>query len=159
VGDDRVTATLVAFSPEDLEAWLPRSLAEYVDSRVGAGETVEVATRVATEQRANTFPGGVPAPGHHLFCVVVGDERVGMVWLGPAMGDDDQERYLFNVEIDEPRRGRGYGRAAVRAAEAWTAAQGATRLSLNVWGGNDVARSLYDALGYVVAATHMYRDL
>ena len=153
------TATLVALSDEELAAWLPVSLAEYVESRVGAGESLEVATRIATEQRATLFPDGVPAAGHHLFGVVVDGERVGMVWLGPSFGGDAQERYLFNVEIDPGRRGRGYGRAAVRAAEAWTAAQGATRLSLNVWGHNDVARSLYDALGYVVAATNMYRDL
>jgi ribosomal protein S18 acetylase RimI-like enzyme len=158
VGDE-VTATLVALSDEERDGWLPISLAEYIESRVGAGETRDVATRIAIEQRASVFPGGVPAEGHHLFSVVVDGERVGMVWLGPAQGGDPEERYLFNVEIDADKRGRGYGRAAVRAAESWTATQGATRLSLNVWGGNDVARSLYDALGYVVAATHMYRDL
>jgi len=158
VGDD-VTATLVAFSAEDLSAWRPISLAEYIEARIGAGESRDVATRIATEQRASLFPGGVPAAGHHLFKVVVEGERVGMVWLGPAQGGDPEERFLFNVEIDAEQRGRGYGRAAVRAAESWTAAQGASRLSLNVWGGNDVARSLYDALGYEVASTHMYRDL
>jgi ribosomal protein S18 acetylase RimI-like enzyme len=154
-----LTATLVAFRDDELAAWLPVSLAEYIESRMGAGETREVATRIPTEQRASLFPGGVPAPGHHLFSVVVDGERVGMVWLGPSFDQEDLGRYLFNVEIDADQRGRGYGRAAVRAAEAWAAAQGATRLSLNVWGGNDVARSLYDSLGYVVAATHMYRDL
>ncbi|HEV3212959.1 MAG TPA: GNAT family N-acetyltransferase [Acidimicrobiales bacterium] len=153
------TATLVAFRDDELAAWLPVSLAEYVEGRMGAGETREVATRIATEQRAQVFPGGVPAPGHHLFSVVVDGERVGMVWLGPTADHDDVGRYLFNVEIDADKRGRGYGRAAMRAAEAWAVTQGATRLSLNVWGGNDVARSLYDSLGYVVAATHMYRDL
>jgi ribosomal protein S18 acetylase RimI-like enzyme len=159
MGAAPLTATLVAFRDDELATWLPVSLAEYVESRMGAGETREVATRIATEQRASLFPGGAPAPGHHLFRVVVDGERVGMVWLGPTADDDDVGRYLFNVEIDADKRGRGYGRAAMRAAEAWAATQGATRLSLNVWGGNDVARSLYDSLGYVVAATHMYRDL
>jgi ribosomal protein S18 acetylase RimI-like enzyme len=159
VADDDVVAALVVFSDEDLSAWLPSSLAEYIESRMGAGESREVATRIATEQRAATFPSGVPATGHHLFNVVVDGVCVGMVWLGPAQGADPAERFLFNVEIDPAQRGRGYGRAAMRAAESWTATQGATRLSLNVWGGNDVARSLYDALGYEVAATHMYRDL
>ena len=138
---------------------MPVSLAEYIESRIGAGETLELATRIVTEQRARTFPGGLPAPGHHLFNVLIDGVRVGMVWLGPSFSEDDEERSLYNVEIDAGEQGLGYGRAAMRAAEAWTAAQGATRLSLNVWGGNDVARSLYDALGYAVASTHMYRDL
>jgi ribosomal protein S18 acetylase RimI-like enzyme len=130
-----------------------------VEERVAAGEPREVAERVAREQRARSFPGGEPAAGHHLFHVDVAGARVGTVWLGPSFNGDDSERYLFNIEIDEGQRGRGLGRAAMRAAEAWTAAQGARRLSLNVFGFNDVARSLYDSLGYVVAATNMYRDL
>jgi ribosomal protein S18 acetylase RimI-like enzyme len=159
VDEDEVIATLVAFGAADLEAWLPVSLAAYIDSRIEAGESRAVATRIATEQRAQAFPGGVPVSGHHLFHVLVGGERVGMVWVGPSVGEDERARYLYNVEVDADKRGRGYGRAAVRAAERWTAAQGASRLSLNVWGGNDVARGLYDSMGYVVAATHMYHDL
>ena len=156
---DDVAVSLAEFTPAELAAWLPGSLVEYIESRVGAGEPLEVATRIATEQRASTFPDGVPAPGHHLFSVLVDGERVGMVWVGPSFGNDERERYLYNVEIDVVRRGRGYGRAAVRAAEAWAQDQGASRLSLNVWGNNHVARSLYDSMGYVVAAPNMFRDL
>jgi len=156
---DDVTVSLSEFTADELAAWLPGSLVEYIESRVGAGESLETATRIATEQRATTFPDGKPAPGHHLFSVHLDGERIGMVWVGPSFGSDERERYLYNVEIDAAKRGRGYGRAAVRAAEAWAQAQGAARLSLNVWGNNDVARSLYDSMGYVVAATNMYRDL
>jgi GNAT superfamily N-acetyltransferase len=153
------TATLVELSPDELTAWLPGSLASYVEDRVEAGEPRAVAERIAREQRNRTFPGGKPAEGHHLFRVVVAGEPVGIVWLGPSFSGDDAERYLYQVEIDEDRRGQGFGRAAMRAAEAWTVAQGARRLSLNVFGFNDVARSLYDSLGYVVSATNMYRAL
>ena len=100
------------------------------------------------------------APKHAgMTMFLVDGERVGMVWVGPSFGNDERERYLYNVEIDVVRRGRGYGRAAVRAAEAWAQDQGASRLSLNVWGNNHVARSLYDSMGYVVAAPNMFRDL
>ncbi len=153
------TAEFVELTTAEVEAWLPVSLAAYVEERVGAGEPREVAERVAREQRARSFPDGAPAAGHHLFHVVTVGERVGMVWLGPSFNGDGDERYLFNIEIDEAHRGRGLGRAAMRAAERWTVAQGARRLSLNVFGPNDVARSLYNGLGYVVAATNMYRDL
>jgi GNAT superfamily N-acetyltransferase len=101
----------------------------------------------------------VPAEGHHVFGVMADGRRVGIVWLGPSLHDDATERYLFNIEIDEEHRGQGLGRAAMRAAEDWTRADGASQLALNVFGFNDRARSLYDSLGYVVAATSMYRTL
>lgn len=156
---DEPTVSLVELTDAEVAAWQPGSLASYVAERVAAGEPPEVARRVAAEQRARSFPGGEPAAGHHLFSVVAAGERVGIVWLGPSFNGDDSERYLFTIEIDAAHRGRGLGRAAMRAAEDWTLAQGARRLSLNVFGFNDVARSLYDSLGYVVAATNMYRDL
>lgn len=101
----------------------------------------------------------MPAAGHHVFGVVADGVRVGIVWLGPSLNGDETERYLYNIEIDAPHRRRGLGRAAMRAAEAWTRADGATQLALNVFGFNDVARSLYDSLGYEVAATSMRRTL
>jgi ribosomal protein S18 acetylase RimI-like enzyme len=151
--------TFVVLTHAELAAWQPVSLAAYVEERVAAGEPRAIAERVAREQRERSFPGGVPAPGHHHFHVEVAGERVGRVWLGPSFNADDAERYLYNIEIDEQHRGHGLGRAAMRAAEAWALADGARRLALNVFGFNDVARSLYDSLGYVVAATNMYHDL
>jgi GNAT superfamily N-acetyltransferase len=153
------TVTLIELTTAELAVWQPVSLAAYVEERVAAGEPRAIAERVAREQRERSFPGGVPAAGQHLFHVELDGEWVGMVWLGPSFNGDDAERYLYNIEIDEGHRGKGLGRAAMRAAEAWTLADGARRLSLNVFGFNDIARSLYDSLGYVVAATNMYRDL
>jgi hypothetical protein len=37
--------------------------------------------------------------------------------------------------------------------------RGRSRLELNVFGGNEVARKLYRSLGYVEAAVHMGKDL
>ena len=67
--------------------------------------------------------------------------------------------FVFDVEIDEAHRGRGLGREAMRLAEEWTRARGGTRVGLNVFGPNTVARTLYDSLGYRVMAIAMYKDL
>jgi GNAT superfamily N-acetyltransferase len=47
----------------------------------------------------------------------------------------------------------------MEAAEQWTREHGGTRVALNVFGPNLTARSLYDALGYEVLATSMFKDL
>jgi len=67
--------------------------------------------------------------------------------------------FVFDVEIAKEHRGRGYGRAAMEAAEEWTRERGGTRVALNVFGPNLTARSLYDSLGYEVLATAMFKDL
>ena len=103
---------------------------------------------------------GEPAAGHHLFHVVGGAESAsGPCGSGRRSTATTPSATCINIEIDEGQRGRRARARGHARGGGWTAAQGARRLSLNVFGFNDVARSLYDSLGYVVAATNMYRDL
>ncbi len=67
--------------------------------------------------------------------------------------------WIFDIVIDEPHRGTGLGRPTLRAAEEFVVSHGGTRLGLNVFGPNEVARHLYDAAGYVVSTQQMYKDL
>jgi ribosomal protein S18 acetylase RimI-like enzyme len=67
--------------------------------------------------------------------------------------------YIYNIEIDEPQRGHGYGRTAMLLAEAEARSRGIDRVELNVFGGNDVARNLYRSLGYVETSIQMGKDL
>jgi ribosomal protein S18 acetylase RimI-like enzyme len=79
--------------------------------------------------------------------------------MGKPFGNLESTWFVFYVEIDEAHRGRGLGRAAMQAAEDWTKEHDGTRVALNVFGPNVVARSLYDSLGYQVMATAMFKDL
>jgi ribosomal protein S18 acetylase RimI-like enzyme len=63
--------------------------------------------------------------------------------------------WVFEIEIEPAFRGHGYGRAAMRLAEAEARSRGMTSLGLNVHGQNTVARSLYESLGYEVTAVQM----
>ena len=58
----------------------------------------------------------------------------------------DVVRYYLAVAAD--RRGRGMGRALVRAAEAWLRARDAPKVQLMVRGDNAAAAGFYRALGY-----------
>ena len=55
--------------------------------------------------------------------------------------------WLYEIELDERFRGRGLGREAMLAFEERARELGAEKVTLNVFGGNDVARSLYRSLG------------
>lgn len=76
---------------------------------------------------------------------------VGHLWLAVH----DRVGYLYDIEVLPDARGRGLGRASMRAAEDAARDLGADLLRLNVFGHNAVARGLYERLGYdVVRAVH-----
>ena len=67
--------------------------------------------------------------------------------------------FIFDIHIDEAFRGRGFGRAAMLLAERESLARGIQRIELNVFGGNTVARGLYQSLGYLERSVRMAKDL
>jgi ribosomal protein S18 acetylase RimI-like enzyme len=113
----------------------------------------------AAGRLAELLPDGPRTDGMILRTVVAWGVPVGWVWAGlpapprPAMG------WLHNIEIDEPYRRRGYGRAAVTAVETELARRGVRTMGLNVHGANTGARRLYDRLGYRLLAQQMAKHL
>lgn len=144
---------------QELAAWLPPMMADYLKERIAAGEESEVAAAHVAAQTEQLFPGNAPAEGHHVMNIVDGEIVIGTMWLGRPALEARDTWFVFDVQVNEEARGRGYGRAAMEAAERWTFQHGGTRIALNVFGPNVVARSLYDSLGYRVTTTAMYKDL
>ncbi len=101
------------------------------------------------------LPHGLATEGVRVWVVEADGRGVGTVFAGLR----DDEFFLFDITIDEAERGRGHGRAAMVALEAEARALGFDRVTLNVWGGNDVARGLYRSLGYAEDSVHMSKPL
>jgi len=154
-----MTVQLRPMTPAEVEVFVAASYASYVTERIEAGEDREEAERVVHEQRAATFPGGVPAPGHRLYRVVDDGQAVGSLWLGPGPGGTPGLWWVWEVRIDEEHRGRGVGTAVMVLAEDEARATGATELGLNVFGHNSGARRLYERLGYSTVAMRMAKRL
>jgi GNAT superfamily N-acetyltransferase len=156
---DEPIVALVEMTTDELAGWLPGALDRLIAARIEAGETPDRANSMATSQREASFPAGAPAPGHHVSHVVVDGERVGALWVCPGVAPDSTLRSIFLVELDDAHQGPDTLRAAILAAEAWAAADGATRLGINVFGPNARAQAAYEELGYVIAATSMFKEL
>ena len=142
-----------------LPAWVEVGKADYRADRIRAGEPVDRATDEAEQTYAAWFAHGEPAPGHLVQDVLWGETIVGSLWVGPQSIGRVDEWWVWNVEIAEEFRGRGFGRRAMELAEDLVRAQGATSLGLNVFGFNTGARRLYESLGYDVAAVRMSKSL
>jgi ribosomal protein S18 acetylase RimI-like enzyme len=81
------------------------------------------------------------------------------IWLAERPSGGRRVLFVYGLSIDAEARGHGHGRAAMRLAEDEARARGIGRLELNVFGGNDVARSLYGSLGYVETSVQMAKGL
>ena len=69
--------------------------------------------------------------------------------IGAVMpGDDGHRGWLYYVAAAPAARGRGIGRAMVRAGEAWLAARGVVKVQLLVRETNTQVVGFYDSLEY-----------
>jgi ribosomal protein S18 acetylase RimI-like enzyme len=150
--------TFEEFGAADLASWLEQTRSEYIAERMAAGDTLAEASANADASLESTFPGGAPGPGQMTGWVCCDGVRVGELWIGPH-GDDPQRWWVWNVAIDEARRGQGLGRRTMMLAEKLAAANGATTIGLNVFAHNVVARGLYRSLGYDETSVQMRKSL
>jgi len=145
---------LEPMSDADIAVFPASQLVEYAKQiEVYGGWTAEDARAKAERDMALTFPEGRALPGHHLFHLVeeASNERVGILWYR----QDERGLWLFQVTIEESRRGEGLGREAMALLEEEARRLSAPRIELNVFGGNDAARSLYRSMGYREEAVTM----
>lgn len=63
------------------------------------------------------------------------------------------------IAVTERAEGQGAGRALMHAAEAWAAARGYPKLTLNVFEGNSRARAIYERFGYQIETVRYVKML
>jgi GNAT superfamily N-acetyltransferase len=145
-----------------LATWTIEVVHEYERSLRALGRSPEAAAAETQHVAASMFPDGHPAPGHLVHDVVRVDVSaetlVGLLWVAPREPGSELW-WVYDIEIDEPYRGQGYGRTVMGLAEQVALAHGATTLGLSVAGRNAAARKLYDTVGYEVLTQDMRKTL
>ena len=154
-----MAVTLQPMPSHDIGPWLEQAEADHVADRMDTGEDRETALRVAGEMGQHLFPGGLPAHGQFVFVITEDGLPVGSLWIGAGYDTPADIWWLWSIEVDVAARGHGLGRQAVRLAEDFARKGGATRLDLNVFGNNTVARGLYESLGYRISTIRMSKVL
>ena len=113
------------------------------------GESKDVAAAHARDSMQRLWPDGRLAAGQHLYAAEVDGDVVGALWLSETTPDGAAGNgWIYDIEIHDPHRGKGYGRDLICAAEKLALELGCSSLGLNVFGGNEVAISLYQSLGF-----------
>jgi ribosomal protein S18 acetylase RimI-like enzyme len=72
------------------------------------------------------------------------------------VGHDGHRGWVYYVATDPDRRGKGFGRAIMNAAEDWLRAAGIAKLQLLVRRDNAKAGAFYQSIGYAEAQTIVF---
>ena len=145
---------------DEFERWLPTMRDGYAeDMVVNGGLSEERAREKAVNDVERLFPEGRTAPDQSVFVIEADGRPVGDLWVAAREGDVQDGLWIYDVRVHEAERGRGYGKAAMLFAEEEARRRGFDRIGLMVFGGNDVARSLYRSLGYAENAVFMSKPV
>jgi GNAT superfamily N-acetyltransferase len=146
---------------EEFAAWLPRIRDNYArEIAEEGGYASEGAKTKAAEDMEQLFPGGRPSAEQLVFVIEADGGPVGELWLCERTDVVQQPcLFVYEVHVRDDARGRGYGRAAMHFAEEEARRRGLPRVSLNVFGRNEVARGLYRSLGYEENAIAMSKTV
>lgn len=143
---------------EEYPGWYAAEEAAYIADIVRAGAlTPEQAKEKSDQDFARYLPEGYQTPGQAFYALEAEGQVVGTGWMNH--GFLPGVTFGFSLEIYEEHRGKGYGRAAMAVGEWATRQGGDEAMMLNVFGGNEVAMSLYDSTGFAVLEEYRSIDL
>ncbi|UYM04463.1 GNAT family N-acetyltransferase [Solicola gregarius] len=151
-----MTVELRTMSEAEFAAYRDYAIAEYAKDNVRAGTMLSAeAPEAAKRQFEELLPDGAATEGNHLLLAEHDGERVGILWLQIRA----PKAFVYDIEVDEPGRGRGHGRAIMLAGQAFAHERGAASIGLHVFADNSAAVRLYEMLGYDVVSQKMSRTL
>lgn len=146
----------------EYQLFLDRSIQDYAEDKVTAGTWKEEdALRLAREAMEQYLPNQQHTQGAHLFTVRVtdSDTPIGHLWFNVVEKEGTRYAFIYDILIDDPFQGQGYGQATMQALEHEVRAQGLDRISLHVFGHNERAFRLYQKVGYVITDITMSKYL
>ena len=152
--------SLVKMTTEDFSAFLEKLIPAYAAEKVTSGNWIasEALERSRLEFE-HILPQGIDTP-QNFVGKLLDETQVPIGYLWYARREEDPEAaFIFDFEIYEPFRRRGYASEALQLLEERARQEGIKRLVLHVFGHNTAARELYRKLGYIETNLYLRKDL
>lgn len=151
---------LVPMTQPEFDVFLERLIPEYAADNVRAGYWSEdEALEKSRRQTESLLSQGLQTKDHYLYTLYDNEIAVGLVWLRAELDRPVKVGFIFDVEIKEEFRGKGYGRQVMLLVEEKARELGIQRMGLHVFAHNEVAKNLYERIGYKVSSMNMHKDL
>ncbi|MEW2630540.1 GNAT family N-acetyltransferase [Streptomyces sp. NPDC048389] len=134
---------------DEFDRWRSHAVRTFARDLSSSGAPEDECLAQSEAVHARLLPDGRATPGTHIHTLLADGTAVGHIWVAEQeVRPGEQGAYVFDVEVAEPYRGRGHGRALMLLAERIAADAGRPLIALHVFEGNERARTLYESLGY-----------
>ncbi len=147
---------LLPMTQPEIDAFLERSIPEYAQDKVRAGNWTEAESLERSRREfEELLPQGLTTKDNFLYTLHEEDHAVGMIWIKVDMPG----AFIYEVYIEEQFRGKGHGKSIMLLLEEKAREMGLKTLKLHVFGSNQVARRLYETVGYETTNVNMSKTL
>ena len=151
---------LVLMTQPEFDKYFETLIPDYAADNVRAGYWSEdEALEKSRQQTTSLLSQGLQTPNHYIYSLYEGEKKVGMIWLKVDLERPVKGGFIFDVRIDEEFRGKGYGKQIMSLIEEKAREFGVQRMGLHVFAYNEVAKNLYERIGYKISSMNMLKDL
>jgi ribosomal protein S18 acetylase RimI-like enzyme len=142
---------------EDFERFLEQEIRGYAEGHVRNGNWPEDgAVERSRKEFESLLPDGIHSKDQYLWSLLDEDSsKIGMLWVQVK----DQKAFIYDFVVEEPFRGKGYGKQALMAMDEKLKAMNVESVGLHVFGDNIIAQELYKKMGYQITGIHMKKEL
>lgn len=86
------------------------------------------------------------------------NKTIGSLWIDIKKGASNiKSAFIYNINIQEEYRGKGYGENTLKVLQDWLKSQGVSKISLHVYAKNKIARNLYQNFGFIDTSYNMIK--
>ena len=151
---------LIPMTQPEFDSFLERLIPDYAADNVRAGYWSESeALEKSRKQTMSLLSDGLQTKNHYLYTLYDDDEAVGVIWLRAELDRPIKTGFIFDVVVEEKFRGKGYGRQIMLLVEEKARELGIKSIGLHVFAYNNVAKNLYESIGYEVSSLNMLKSL
>ena len=153
---------LLPMTELDFRAYREHLIREYAADKVRSGNwSEEGALERSARETDQLLSDGLKTPEHYLFSIHddASNRNVGILWFAIVNWGGKRLAFIYDIEVDANDRGKGYGSQALIALEEKVKTLGLNIIGLHVFGHNQVARKLYEKLGYEITNINMAKQL
>ena len=147
-----MSVTFRRLTDDELTNYLPHAKRGYVHDLTTAGALTKPRAEALADKDFDWLVIRESTEYYGAFDLIEGEiVNVGVFGIGLDGVDvphDEPTLHLYDLEVFEPYRRRGYGLAILGEVRELAIDRGAESVRLTVWAGNDGARELYRVAGF-----------
>ena len=151
---------LVPMTQPEFDSYFETLVPDYAVDNVRAGYWSEdEALEKSRQQTMSLLSQGLQTPNHYIYSLYDDEQKIGMIWLKVDLDRPVKSGFIFDVRVEDEFRGKGYGKEIMSLVEEKARELGVQRMGLHVFAYNDVAKNLYERIGYKVSSMNMLKEL